>query len=80
MTWEKVSTEELEDFVASFEGPLDVHVSNMCEPPVKSYNDFSGGKKWPDSVVAKVVLNTAMQGHPAYKGEPDEFYLWTTEP
>lgn len=40
-----------------------------------SYNDFSDGKIWPESMIAKVILNTEMKDFPGYQGEPDDYYL-----
>lgn len=71
----KVSKEEFDAFVASYPIPLHSNVAHMFEPPVLTLNDFSSGKVWPESAVAWKILNTAMQGHPLYKGEPDEYYL-----
>jgi hypothetical protein len=74
-TWKKVSPEEFDAFVSGYPKQLVPDVTGICEPPMKSLNDFSDGNVWPESMVAKVVLNTAMRGHPAYKGEPDDYYL-----
>jgi hypothetical protein len=73
--WTKVSNEEFKAFVAAYPHRLVADVAQMCDPPMLSYNDFSGGKVWPESMVAKAMLNTAMKGHPCYKGEPDDYFL-----
>ncbi len=75
MTWKTVSKSEFNDFLIRYGEKLERDVTGICEPPMLSYNDFSGGKIWPESMVAKVILNTAMKGHPAYNGEPDEYLL-----
>ena len=39
-----------------------------CEPPMITYNDFSNGKKWPESIVVKSVAD-------GYMGDPQEYYI-----
>ena len=79
MSFIKVSEEEFDAFIKGHPRKLSYDVTGICEPPLGSYNDFRTGKVWPDSVVAKVVLNEAMSGHPAYKGEPNDYYIRTGE-
>lgn len=50
-----VSREEYLEFIASWPNKLWFDCTGVCEPPLGSYNDFSGGKVWPDSIVAKEV-------------------------
>ena len=71
----KVTKDEFDRFIDNYGKPLERHVTAICDPPILSYNDFSKNKKWPKSVVAKIVLNTAMEGHPDYDGEPDDYYI-----
>ena len=73
--FKQVSKEEFDNFINAYPSKLDVDVTGMCEPPLKSYNDFSDGKVGFESVVAMVKLNTAMAGLPGYNGEPDEYRL-----
>lgn len=75
MNWKQVSREELEAFVAKYPNALDVDVNGICEPPVRSWNDFLGGNAWPESMVAREILEERMDGHPAYKGEKNTFWL-----
>jgi len=70
-----VTKEEFDNFINTYPSKLEVDVMGICEPPLKTYNDFSDGKIWPESAVASVVLNTAMVGFPGYNGEPDEYRL-----
>lgn len=72
--WVKVTKEQFESFVSDRE-PLERDTLFSCDPPMKSYNDFSSGRKWPESVVAQIRWNTYMKGHSAYKGEPDEYMV-----
>jgi hypothetical protein len=75
MNWKKVSKEEFNIFLANYPNKLEKDVAYFFEPPMLSYNDFSDGKKWPESMVAQVCCNTFMERHPNYKEEPDEYYL-----
>lgn len=75
MNFKKVTKEQFDLFVQIYPEKLDYHVTHICEPPLGSYNDFSVGKKWPDSMVAKIVLNESMKGHPAYHGEPNDYFI-----
>lgn len=52
----KVTKEEYTDFIKSYPNKLDWDVSGISEPPMGFYNDFSGGKVWPESMIAKVKL------------------------
>jgi hypothetical protein len=54
--WKRVTKNEFDAFVASFPRPLTRDVTGICEPPMLSYNDFSGDKIWPESMVARVAL------------------------
>ncbi|AUR92804.1 hypothetical protein NVP1177O_39 [Vibrio phage 1.177.O._10N.286.45.E10] len=51
-----VDKDTFDKIINSYHGELNVNVSGISEPPVKTYNDFSNGKVWPDSVVASVAL------------------------
>ena len=73
--FKRVTQEEFDAHIATLGGEVEFEASGISDPPMMDVNDFSGGKTWPDSVVAKVKLNTRMRGHPAYKGEPDEYYI-----
>ena len=73
--FKKVNKEEFDAFVKSFREELYYDVCHVCDPPLSSYNDFSEGKVWPESIVAKVVLWEAMADHPAYKGEENEYQI-----
>ena len=47
-----VSREEFLAFIQGYPGELHYDLERMAEPFRGSYNDFSNGKKWPESVVA----------------------------
>lgn len=55
MAWIKVTRERYLKFVKNYPKPLRFDCTNICEPPVGSYNDFSDGKVWPESIVAKEI-------------------------
>ena len=57
--FKKVSKEEFENFVKNHKNfkDLDWNIFRACEPPLGSYNDFSNGKVWPESMVAKISLD-----------------------
>ena len=59
----EVKEEELKAFVESYPRKLEIDVTQICEPPMLSYNDFTLGK-WPESVVASIKLDN-----------PRRFYL-----
>jgi hypothetical protein len=54
--FKQVEHDEFIQFISKFP-MLKYDVTGICEPPMGTYNDFIGGKIWPDSVVAKVSLN-----------------------
>lgn len=75
MSWKQVSREELKAFVSKYPRSLDVDVTGICEPPMRSWNDFSNGKVWPESMVAREIMEEFMVGHPAYAGEKNTYWL-----
>lgn len=62
---------ELEDFVKNYPNKLEKDIIHFCEPPLLTFNDFSNGKVWPDSIVASVQEVWDMRykptGESAYK-------------
>jgi hypothetical protein len=50
--WREVGKAEFDAFLAA-RPRLKRDVIFFCEPPLVNYNDFSKGKKWPESMVAK---------------------------
>lgn len=55
MGFVEVSREDFRKFVDAYPSQLSFDCTAICEPPLATYNDFSGGKAWPNSVVAKEV-------------------------
>ncbi|WGH28563.1 hypothetical protein 13VV501A_gene0067 [Vibrio phage 13VV501A] len=70
----EVTKEEFDDFIKNYPNDLITDVSHICEPPVKTYNDFSGGKKWPESVVASVSLT---ESYPKEENGGRFPYVWS---
>jgi len=77
ITSREVSQEEFNRFIAEYPHPLERNVARMFEPEQLSYNDFSDGKKWPESVVAFVVLYEAYpkDGQEPYRWKPNRYYI-----
>ena len=61
MKFKQVSKDEFVAFIKAFPAKLDYDVTGICEPPLGTYNDFRGGKVWPESVVAKIILNESLK-------------------
>ena len=71
-TWKEVCRVEFDAFIAAYPRILEKDFTSICEPPMISYNDFSDGKKWPESMVAKIILFTR---HPIFKGQQNEYFV-----
>lgn len=63
----EVTIAQMRAFVAAYPRELEVDVSHICEPPLKTYNDFTMGN-WPESVVAGYGLGS------------DKGFIWVEEP
>ena len=63
LTWIKVSKEDFDHYINAYPRQLEKDVTGICEPPLLTYNDFSGGRKWPESIVAKVKLYNSSEYH-----------------
>lgn len=68
--FKKVEKDEFEKFVDDYakHHPLEKDVAGMYEPPLLTYNDFSKGSMWPESVVAKVIFGEVWK-------EPNEYFI-----
>jgi hypothetical protein len=53
----KVSREDYLDFIRKYPKPLEWNCTGICESPLGSWNDFSDGAVWPESIVAKEIRN-----------------------
>jgi len=72
--YKKVTKEQFDKFVKEYPSELVWDVAGMYEPPLGSHNDFSEGKKWPESMVTKVVLYNGSSYH---GGKNREYYIRT---
>ena len=72
-TSKQVSKSEFEDFIKEYPNPLDVDIARMFEPPIKTYNDFTSGKGWPQSSIAFVKL---YDGSDYHSGRTEEYYIF----
>ena len=75
MSFVKVSKEVFQQFLDKYPNKLEYNFTGFCEPPFGTYNDFSSGNVWPKSVVAKIRHNELMKGHPAYRGELNDYLI-----
>ncbi|MBU44187.1 MAG: hypothetical protein CMN76_13275 [Spirochaetaceae bacterium] len=50
--FKQVSEQDFDRFISNLSAGHTVDVSYSVEPPIKSWNDFSDGTRWPHSVVA----------------------------
>lgn len=51
---------------------LDRDVTGICEPPLLTINDFSDGKRYPESIIAKAYI---MDGSEYYDGKTTEYFI-----
>jgi|688.fasta_scaffold522165_1 hypothetical protein len=61
--WVEVSKADFDRYISEYPLPLERDVTHICEPPMLTYNDFSGGKIWPQSIVAKAQLYDGSEYH-----------------
>lgn len=55
--FKEVTREEYLVFVKNYPTKLHFDCTGICDPPLGSYNDFSHGKVFPESIVAKETRN-----------------------
>lgn len=74
--YKQVSKNEFEKYIEEYAelNGVTLHrdVAGMCEPPLLSINDFSNGKVWPESIVAKAYI---MDGSEYYDGKTTEYFI-----
>lgn len=61
--FKQVSEMECREFVKHYPVKLQYDATGICEPPLGTWNDFSDGKVWPESIVAKVNLQDGSAYH-----------------
>jgi hypothetical protein len=62
--FKQVSVVEFQNFIRDYPNELDRDVCAISEPPLISYNDFTTGLVWPESMVAKT-----------HDGDPREYWI-----
>lgn len=76
----EVNKEEFENFKLTYQLKHNVtlksDITGICEPPLLTLNDFSNGKVYPESIVAKAYL---MDGSDYYGGETTQYYILNEE-
>lgn len=48
-----VTQKEFNEFLDKFPTDLVFDMNGICDPMVATYNDFTNGKIWPESIVAQ---------------------------
>jgi hypothetical protein len=65
--WKSVSRDEFVKFMSKYKPKPVYDVCGIFDPPIGSYNDFSGGKVWPDSVIGYVSLGGASRANTPFE-------------
>lgn len=74
--FKEVSRDEYLAFIRTWPNKLEFDCTGICEPPLGSYNDFSGGKVWPESMVAKEVRDWMGPGGETDNSMPGKFWRY----
>ena len=61
--WVEVSKADFDQYIKEYPKPLERDITHICEPPLMTFNDFSEGKVWPQSIVAKAQLYDGSEYH-----------------
>lgn len=73
----EVTKAEFDNFIKAYPNELSRDVTGISEPPTATYNDFSSGNVWPESVVASIILDyLAPNGEYDASGKYYKYYLW----
>lgn len=65
--FKKVGKKEFNKFIEEYPTKLQRDVTGISDPPLVTYNDFSNGKVWPESIVARYYLIDERGGSPEFK-------------
>jgi len=68
----QVPKEDFQKFIKEYPNKLDYDVTGICDPPLGSYNDFTNGEVWPESMVAKIML---YDGSDYYDNKQPEYFI-----
>lgn len=74
--FKKVTREEYLKFIKNWPNRLDFDCTGICEPPMGSYNDFSGNLMWPQSIVAKEFREWEGPGGELDYSMPGKFWTY----
>ncbi len=69
--YKQITKEELNNFIKAYPVKLEYDAYGP-EPAMGSYNDFSEGKIWPESIIALVKLYGKQE---YYNFQPNEYYI-----
>lgn len=74
--YKQVSKDEFERYISEYSKSKNIKlvkdIAGMFEPPLLTVNDFSEGKVWPESIIAKACL---MDGSEYYDGKTTEYFI-----
>lgn len=68
----QVTKEEFEKFISQYPNKLETDISGITEPPTKTWNDYTSGLKWPESLVCLIKMYDGSEYH---KGKKLEYYI-----
>ena len=74
--FKKVTREEYFAFIRDYPNKLVFDCTGICEPPMGSYNDFTDGKKWPESIVAKEMRDWMGPNGEIDNSNPGKFWCY----
>ena len=72
----EVTHDEYVAFIKNWPNKLEFNCAGIFEPPLGSYNDFSNGKVWPESIVAKEVREWLGPNNIKDFSEPGKFWRY----
>lgn len=71
----KTTEAEFNAFIKRYPRKLVTDVAGMYEPPVLTFNDFELAPKWPESVVANVILYADSYPNADGSTRPNEYFV-----
>jgi len=72
----EVTRNEYLAHIRAWPNKLEFDCTGICEPPLGSYNDFTDGKVWPDSIVAKEIRDWIGPNGEVDKSLPGKFWRY----
>lgn len=76
-----ISKENFAAIINEYPADLDYNENHICDPPMVTYNDFSDGKKWPESILCGFTANRdgTLEHFTFYEDEEQVFNLKDVE-